>query len=188
MKLFTTMTISNQLTLLRILLIPVFIVVYYLPYDHSNIFACAIFILAAVTDILDGYYARKLNQISSLGVFLDPVADKLMVAIVLVLLVQRNPEIYLAIPAGIIIGREITVSALREWMAELGARKKVAVSSLGKIKTIIQMVALGFLIFEKPFLGLPVYSIGIILIYIAVLLTLISMFQYLVLALPKLKK
>ena len=188
MKLFTTMTIANQLTLLRILLIPVFIVVYCLPYDHSNIFACAIFILAAVTDILDGYYARKLNQISSLGVFLDPVADKLMVAIVLVLLVQRNPEIYLAIPAGIIIGREITVSALREWMAELGARKKVAVSSLGKIKTIIQMVALGFLIFEKPFLGLPVYSIGIILIYIAVLLTLISMFQYLVLALPKLKK
>ena len=94
----------------------------------------------------------------------------------------------LAIPAGIIIGREITVSALREWMAELGARKKVAVSSLGKIKTIIQMVALVFLIFEKPFLVLPVYSIGIILIYIAVLLTLISMFQYLVLALPKLKK
>jgi len=182
------MTIANQLTLLRILLIPVFIVVFYLPYDLSNIFACGIFILAAVTDILDGYYARKLNQISSLGVFLDPVADKLMVAIVLVLLVQRNPEIYLAIPAGIIIGREITVSALREWMAELGARKKVAVSSLGKIKTIIQMVALGFLIFEKPFLGLPVYSIGIILIYIAVLLTLISMFQYLVLALPKLKK
>ena len=183
-----TMTIANQLTLLRILLIPVFIVVFYLPYGQSNIFACAIFILAAVTDILDGYYARKLNQISSLGVFLDPVADKLMVAIVLVLLVQRNPEIYLAIPAGIIIGREITVSALLEWMAELGARKKVAVSSLGKIKTIIQMVALGFLIFEKPFLGLPVYSIGIILIYIAVLLTLISMFQYLVLALPKLKK
>ena len=92
-----TMTIANQLTLLRILLIPVFIVVFYLPYDHSNIFACGIFILAAVTDILDGYYARKLNQISSLGVFLDPVADKLMVAIVLVLLVQRNPEIYLAI-------------------------------------------------------------------------------------------
>lgn len=182
------MTIPNQLTLLRILLIPVFIVAFYLPYESSNFFACGIFILAAVTDILDGYYARKLNQISQLGVFLDPVADKLMVAVVLVLLVQRNPEIYLAIPAAIIIGREITVSALREWMAELGARKKVAVSDLGKIKTIIQMVALGFLIFEKPFLGLPVYSIGIILIYIAVLLTLISMFQYLVLALPKLKK
>ena len=183
-----TMTIPNQLTLLRILLIPVFMVVFYLPHEQSNIFACGIFILAAVTDILDGYYARKLNQISPLGVFLDPVADKLMVAVVLVLLVQRNPEIYLAVPAAIIIGREITVSALREWMAELGSRKKIAVSILGKIKTIIQMVALGFLIFEKPFLGLPVYSIGIILIYIAVLLTLISMFQYLVLALPKLKK
>ncbi len=182
------MTIANQLTLLRILLIPVFIVVFYMPYEYSNIFACGIFILAAITDILDGYYARKLNQISPLGVFLDPVADKLMVAIVLVLLVQRNPEIYLTIPAGIIIGREITVSALREWMAELGARKKVAVSSLGKIKTIIQMVALGFLIFEKSLFGLPVYSIGIILIYIAVLLTLISMFQYLMLALPRLNK
>ena len=182
------MTIPNQLTLLRILLIPVFIVVFYLPYEHSNFLACIIFILAAITDILDGYYARKLNQISSLGVFLDPVADKLMVAIALVLLVQKNPEIYLAIPAAIIIGREITVSALREWMAELGARKKVAVSSLGKIKTIIQMVALGFLIFEKSLLGLPIYQIGIILIYISVFLTLISMFQYLVLALPRLKK
>jgi CDP-diacylglycerol--glycerol-3-phosphate 3-phosphatidyltransferase len=137
---------------------------------------------------LDGYYARKLNQISSLGVFLDPVADKLMVAVVLVLLVQKNPEIYLAIPAAIIIGREITVSALREWMAELGARKKVAVSDLGKIKTIIQMVAVGFLIYEESVLGLPVYLIGVILIYIAVLLTLTSMIQYLILALPRFKK
>ena len=182
------MTIPNQLTLLRIILIPVFIIIFYLPYEHSNFFACGIFILAAITDILDGYYARKLNQISPLGVFLDPVADKLMVAVVLVLLVQQNPEIYLAIPAAIIIGREITVSALREWMAELGARKKIAVSNLGKIKTIIQMVALGFLIFEKSILGLPVYIIGIILIYIAVLLTLVSMFQYLILALPRFKK
>ena len=182
------MTIPNQLTLLRILLIPVFIVVFYMPYEHSNFLACIIFILAAITDILDGYYARKLNQVSSLGVFLDPVADKLMVAIALVLLVQKNPEIYLAIPAAIIIGREITVSALREWMAELGARKKVAVSFLGKIKTIIQMVALGFLIFEKSLLGLPIYQIGIILIYISVFLTLTSMFQYLLLALPRLKK
>ncbi len=186
MKLF--MTIPNQLTLLRILLIPVFILVFYLPYENSNVFACGIFILAAVTDILDGYYARKLNQISSLGVFLDPVADKLMVAVVLVLLVQKNPEIYLAIPAAIIIGREITVSALREWMAELGARKKVAVSDLGKIKTIIQMVAVGFLIYEESVLGLPVYLIGVILIYIAVLLTLTSMIQYLILALPRFKK
>ena len=182
------MTIPNQLTLLRLLLIPVFIGVFYMPYNHSNLFACAIFILAAVTDILDGYFARKLNQISSLGVFLDPVADKLMVAIVLVLLVQKNPEIYLAIPAAIIIGREIAVSALREWMAELGTRSEIAVSILGKIKTITQMVALGFLIYEEPFIGIPVYLIGLILIYIAVFLTLISMFQYLILALPKLKK
>ena len=111
-----------------------------------------------------------------------------MVAIVLVLLVQKNPEIYLAIPAAIIIGREIAVSALREWMAELGTRSEIAVSILGKIKTITQMVALGFLIYEEPFIGIPVYLIGLILIYIAVFLTLISMFQYLILALPKLKK
>lgn len=181
------MTIPNQLTLLRILLIPVFIVIFYLPFAYSNYLACVIFILAAITDILDGYFARKLNQISSLGVFLDPVADKLMVAVVLVLLVQKNPEIYLAVPAAIIIGREITVSALREWMAEIGARKKIAVSILGKIKTIIQMVALGFLIFEESLFGLPVYLIGIILIYIAVFLTLLSMLQYLILAFPKFK-
>ena len=165
------MTIPNQLTLLRLLLIPVFIGVFYLPYSHSNLFACAIFILAAITDILDGYFARKLNQISSLGVFLDPVADKLMVAIVLVLLVQKNPEIYLAIPSAIIIGREITVSALREWMAELGSRNKIAVSILGKLKTIIQMVSIGFLIFEESLFGLPIYLIGLVLLYIAVFIS-----------------
>ena len=140
------------------------------------------------TDILDGYLARKLNQISTLGVFLDPVADKLMVAVVLVLLVQKNPEIYLAIPSAIIIGREITVSALREWMAELGSRNKIAVSILGKLKTIIQMVSIGFLIFEESLFGLPIYLIGLVLLYIAVFITLLSMIQYLLLALPKIRK
>lgn len=183
------MNIPNQLTLLRILLIPVFVLVFYLPFGWSHFVACGIFILAAVTDILDGYLARKLNQTSSLGAFLDPVADKLMVAVALVLLVQDNPgNVYLALSAAIIIGREITVSALREWMAEVGARSKVAVSILGKIKTIAQMVALGFLIFNKSVLGLPVYSIGLILLYIAAFLTLISMFQYLIAAWPKLKE
>jgi CDP-diacylglycerol---glycerol-3-phosphate 3-phosphatidyltransferase len=182
------MNIPNQLTILRILLIPVFVLVYYLPYSWSNLFACIIFVLAAVTDILDGYLARKLDQTSSLGAFLDPVADKLMVAVALVLLVQQNPSIYLALAAAVIIGREITVSALREWMAEIGARKKVAVSVLGKIKTIAQMVALGFLIFEKSVLGLPVYTIGLVLLYIAAFLTIISMFQYLLAAWPKLKE
>lgn len=182
------MTIPNQLTLLRIVLIPVFVLVFYLPVAWSNFLACFIFVLAAVTDVLDGYLARKLNQTSSLGAFLDPVADKLMVAVALVLLVQKNPNIYLALPAAVIIGREITVSALREWMAEIGARSKVAVSVLGKIKTIAQMVALGFLIFHTSVLGLPVYSIGLILLYIAAFLTLISMFQYLFIAWPKLRE
>lgn len=182
------MTIPNQLTLLRILLVPVFVLVFYLPYSWNNILACGIFILAGLTDVLDGYLARKLNQTSSLGAFLDPVADKLMVAVALVLLVQQNPIITLTLAAAVIIGREITVSALREWMAEIGARGKVAVSVLGKVKTIAQMVALGFLIFNESVLGLPVYRIGLILLYIAAILTLISMFQYLMAALPKLKE
>lgn len=182
------MTIPNQLTLLRIMLIPVFVLVFYLPFSWNNILACIIFILAAVTDVLDGYLARRLNQTSTLGAFLDPVADKLMVAVVLVLLVQQQPEMYLALPAAIIIGREITVSALREWMAEIGARSKVAVSVLGKVKTIAQMVALGFLIFRESVLGLPVYSIGLILLYFAAFLTLVSMFQYLLAAWPRLRE
>ena len=182
------MTIPNQLTLLRILLIPVFVLVFYLPFSWNNLFACAIFSLAAVTDVLDGYLARKLNQTSLLGAFLDPVADKLMVAVALVLLVQQNPVIQLALPAAVIIGREIAVSALREWMAEIGARSKVAVSVLGKVKTIAQMVALGFLIFNDSVLGLPVYTIGLVLLYIAAFLTLVSMFQYLLAAWPRLKE
>ena len=182
------MNIPNQITLLRILLIPVFVLVFYYPFKWNSQIACLIFTLAAVTDILDGYLARKLNQTSSLGAFLDPVADKLMVAIALVLLVQQNPTVYLALPAAIIIGREITVSALREWMAEIRARSKVAVSVLGKIKTIAQMVALGFLIFEESVLGIPVYTIGQVLLYIAAFLTLVSMFQYILAAWPKLRE
>ena len=182
------MTIPNQLTLLRILLIPVFVLVYYLPFSWNNIFACVIFVLAAVTDILDGYLARRLNQTSSLGAFLDPVADKLMVAVALVLLVQQNHTIVLALPAAVIIGREIAVSALREWMAEVGASSKVAVSVWGKVKTIAQMVAVGFLIFHDPIFGIPVELIGLILLYIAAILTLISMFQYILAAWPKLRE
>ena len=178
----------NQITLFRIILIPVFVLAFYLPFSWQHILACGIFILAALTDMLDGYLARKLKQTSSLGAFLDPVADKLMVAVVLVLLIQRDPEIYLALPAAVIIGREITVSALREWMAEIGAGRAVAVSIWGKIKTIAQMVSLGFLVFREPVLGLPVYATGLALLYVATLLTLISMFQYLIAALPRLRK
>ncbi len=182
------MTIPNQLTLLRIVLIPVFVLVFYLPFSWSNEVACIIFVVAAITDMLDGYLARKLNQTSSLGAFLDPVADKLMVAVALVLVVQQRPDVLMALPAAVIIGREITVSALREWMAEIGSRKKVAVSVLGKVKTISQMVALGFLIFKEPLWNLPIFNIGLALLYLAAILTLISMFQYLMIAWPELNE
>nr|MDQ3958755.1 CDP-diacylglycerol--glycerol-3-phosphate 3-phosphatidyltransferase [Pseudomonadota bacterium] len=129
------MNIPNTLTLVRIALIPIFVIVFYLPIKWSHVATAVIFALAALTDWLDGYLARRLGQTSALGAFLDPVADKLMVAVVLVFLLQQNPSPWLALPAAIIIGREITISALREWMAELGVRARVAVSSLGKIKT-----------------------------------------------------
>lgn len=182
------MNIPNSLTLLRIFMIPLFVLVFYLPFNWANDLACIIFVIAALTDLLDGYLARKLGQTSQLGAFLDPVADKLMVAVVLVLLVERDASLLLALPAAVIIGREITVSALREWMAELGARSKVAVSVYGKIKTISQMVSLGILVYKVPLFGIPVYPLGVILLYAAAVLTLVSMFQYLTSAWPKLKE
>ncbi len=181
------MNIPNILTLSRIVMIPVFVIIFYLPFSWHYLAACVIFILAAITDGLDGYYARKLGQTSELGAFLDPVADKLMIAVVLVLLVEDQPSIWLALPAAIIIGREITISALREWMAELGASSKVAVSGYGKLKTICQMVALGFLIYHNDLFGIPIYSIGMVLLYIAASLTLWSMYLYLSAAWPQLK-
>lgn len=182
------MNIPNSLTLLRIAMIPIFVLVFYMPFSWNYQLACAIFTLAALTDMLDGYLARRLDQTSKLGAFLDPVADKLMVAVVLVLLVEDDPSIFLSLPAAVIIGREITVSALREWMAELGQRSKVAVSVYGKIKTIAQMVALILLIYRDPINDIPIYFIGMVLLYIAAALTLISMYQYLLLAWPKLKE
>jgi CDP-diacylglycerol--glycerol-3-phosphate 3-phosphatidyltransferase len=182
------MNIPNSLTLLRIVMIPIFVIVFYLPFEWADMVSCIIFTIAALTDLLDGYLARKLEQISPLGAFLDPVADKLMVAVVLVLLVERDSSLLLTLPAAVIIGREITVSALREWMAELGARSKVAVSVYGKIKTIAQMVALGILVFKAPLYGIPVYSIGMVLLYVAAALTLLSMYQYLTSAWPKLRE
>lgn len=182
------MNLPNILTLFRIALIPVFVLVFYLPFGWGNEAACMVFVVAAITDWLDGFLARKLQQISKLGAFLDPVADKLMVAVALVLLVESNPGPLLTLPAAVIIGREIAVSALREWMAELGARSSVAVSVYGKIKTIAQMVALPLLIYAAPFYSIPVYGIGLVLLYLAAGLTLVSMYQYLVSAWPKLKE
>lgn len=185
----------NLLTLMRILLIPVFIVAYYLPYPWASLLTMSLFILAALTDWLDGYLARRLNQSSPFGAFLDPVADKLMVASALVLLTsdKRVHELVwdfrvFAVVVVIIIGREITVSALREWMAELGERTRVAVSILGKFKTIGQMVAIPFLLYREPILGLPVFRIGELLLYLAAGLTLWSMVIYLRAAWPSLTR
>jgi CDP-diacylglycerol---glycerol-3-phosphate 3-phosphatidyltransferase len=182
-------TVPNILTLFRIALIPCFVAVFYLPVQHAEIFAAIIFASAAATDWLDGYLARRLNQSSKLGAFLDPVADKLMVAVVLVMLLQARPEIWLALPVAVIIGREITVSALREWMAEIGSRGKVAVSWLGKVKTALQMIALVLMILSNA-AELPVWigTIGIALLYAAMFLTLWSMFVYLRLAWPDLRR
>jgi len=179
-------SIPNLLTLLRIVLIPVLVIVFFLPYRWHNEVATAVFVIASLTDLLDGYLARRLGQVSPLGAFLDPVADKLMVAVALILIVQADPTIWTAIPAAVIIGREITISALREWMAELGARAQVAVSEIGKIKTVSQMTAISLMIYRDDLLGLPIYTIGYILLYLAVFLTLWSMMVYLRAAWPKL--
>jgi len=179
-------TIPNALTLLRIALIPVFVVIFYAPVPWARWLCALVFTLAAVTDWLDGWLARRWGQTSPLGAFLDPVADKLMVAVALVLLVQAEPSVWLALPAAVIIGREITVSALREWMAEIGARARVAVSMAGKLKTTAQMVAIVLLILGTPVLGLPIADLGLMLLYVAALLTLWSMVLYLRAAWPSL--
>jgi len=179
-------TVPNILTLLRIVLIPVFVAAFYLPLEWARMGCAVIFAAAGLTDWLDGHLARRWRQTSSLGAFLDPVADKLMVAVALVLLVQAEPTPILAIPAAVIIGREITISALREWMAELGARAQVAVSRVGKFKTTVQMVAIFLLLFERDLLGLPLFRIGWVLLYGAALLTLWSMAVYLKAAWPRL--
>jgi CDP-diacylglycerol--glycerol-3-phosphate 3-phosphatidyltransferase len=178
--------LPNLLTLARIVLIPVFVVLFYLPVPWAAQAATVVFVIAAITDWLDGHLARRLQQTSALGAFLDPVADKLMVAAALVLIVQADPVFWLALPALVIIGREITISALREWMAELGARAEVAVSEIGKIKTAAQMAAITLLIYRQDVLGLPTYIIGLVLLYIAVILTLWSMLIYLRAAWPQL--
>lgn len=179
------------LTWLRIILIPVFVAVYYLPDawlrpEMKNWTAMTIFAVAAITDWLDGFLARRMGETSAFGAFLDPVADKLMVAVVLVLILQNDPRIGVALLAAIIIGREITVSALREWMAEMGKRSRVAVSGIGKAKTTMQMIGLGCMLFSRPLFGVPVYDIGLALLLIAAGITLWSMVGYMRAAWPRL--
>jgi CDP-diacylglycerol--glycerol-3-phosphate 3-phosphatidyltransferase len=175
------LTFPTILTLLRIALVPVLVIVFYLPYDWSNIVCVVVFVVAAVTDIADGAIARSTGQTSRFGAFLDPVADKIMVTTALVLLVQRQEtrEIVFAIAAAIIIGREITISALREWMSEIGERARVKVSWVGKVKTIFQMTAIGFLLYAEDLGWIPVMLIGELLLYTAAVLTLWSMGTYL---------
>jgi CDP-diacylglycerol--glycerol-3-phosphate 3-phosphatidyltransferase len=176
------MNLPNVLTLGRIALIPVFGLVFLLPVGWANVAAAGIFALAAVTDWLDGYLARRLGQTSAFGAFLDPVADKLMVAVALVALVAVNSSPLLAFPAAVIIGREIAVSALREWMAELGKRARVAVSSVGKVKTAAQMISIVMLLYADTLLGISMYGLGLALLYLAAALTLWSMALYLLAA------
>ena len=178
------LNLPTALTLSRIVVIPIFILIYYMPVAWSNVVCTTLFVLAAITDWLDGYIARRFELSSRFGAFLDPVADKLMVAVVLILLVDRNPTVlpdfFLAIPAVIIIGREITISALREWMAELGESGVVSVSFIGKVKTTAQLIALPFMIHREPLWDIiPVAEIGLFLLYVAAVLTLWSMFHYL---------
>ncbi|TCT22482.1 CDP-diacylglycerol--glycerol-3-phosphate 3-phosphatidyltransferase [Thermomonas haemolytica] len=181
-----TLTVPTWLTLARIALIPVLVAVYYLDYRWSNLAATVVFVAASVTDWLDGWIARRYRLFSRFGAFLDPVADKLMVSTALVITVQHHHTVWMALWASVIIGREIAVSALREWMAELGQRAKVAVALVGKVKTIVQMVALGFLLYRAPVLGIPVFLIGEWLLAAAAMLTLWSGFEYLRAAWPTL--
>ena len=186
----TLLTIPNILTLLRILLIPVLVALTYTPFVWRFWAAAAVFLVAAITDWFDGYLARTLNQTSAFGRFLDPVADKLMVAAALVILVQwHSNNALMVISAVIIISREITISALREWMAQIGASKSVAVNFLGKLKTTFQMIAIPLLLFNDSLLGIVDASVlGAWLIYVAAVLTLWSMFYYMKLAWPQIRE
>lgn len=181
------LNLATILTLFRIAAIPVVVILFYWKAPWARPVAAYVFGLAAITDLLDGYIARNFNQMSRFGAFLDPVADKLMVSISLVLLVQGDPKFYVDVIAIIIIGREITVSALREWMATVGAHSKVAVSWIGKVKTTMQMFGIAFMIHREPLLGVDIYRAGFWLLVIAAVLTLWSMLDYLRAAWPSMQ-
>ena len=181
------LNLPTVLTLLRIALIPVFVGVFFLPFPSANLFCTTLFGLAALTDWLDGYLARRLGQTSAFGAFLDPVADKLMVAAALVLLVQAIATPLMAAAAVVIIGREIAISALREWMAQIGDSGRVAVSRVGKLKTTVQMTAVLLLLYREPIGAFPTLEVGMGLLLIAAALTLWSMLHYLLAAWPVLR-
>ena len=188
---YTPLNLPNLVTWTRIAMIPGIVGVFYLPDTalgpwEKNLTATVLFIVAALTDWLDGYLARRLNQMSAFGAFLDPVADKLMVAAALILLVELDR--INSVVAIIIIGREIGVSALREWMARIGESRSVAVTVLGKIKTVAQMVAIPMLLYHHVFVGIDMRQLGTWLIYLAAVLTVTSMFYYLKMAAVSLRR
>lgn len=183
----TLTSIPNLLTLLRIVLVPIFVIMFYLPFKWANAVAAFIFAAASFTDWLDGYLARKLKLMSPFGAFLDPVADKLLVSTTLLLLVGAKEINYITIPAIVIVGREIVISSLREWMAEIGKRASIAVSYIGKIKTCLQMFALFLLLAFTPFVSWW-GTLGFILLYVSAILTIWSMVIYLTIAWPELMK
>ncbi|ARU56223.1 CDP-diacylglycerol--glycerol-3-phosphate 3-phosphatidyltransferase [Oleiphilus messinensis] len=178
------MNLPNILTFSRILMIPIFVLVFFIPWKWSYIGASALFALAGVTDWLDGYLARRWNQATAFGAFLDPVADKLMVAVALMVLVHDHASIWVTLPSVVIVGREIVISALREWMAEMGKRASVAVSYLGKIKTACQMISIVVLLANEPKTDYSYF--GLALLYVAAVLTLWSMIIYIRAAWPDL--
>jgi CDP-diacylglycerol---glycerol-3-phosphate 3-phosphatidyltransferase len=186
----TTMSwnVPNTLTWIRIAAIPLIVVLFYAPYSWADPAAGLLFAAAGITDSLDGYFARRLGQTSRLGAFLDPVADKLIVAVALVLLVSKDPRALIALTAAVTIGREIAVSALREWMAEIGQRRKVAVSQLGKYKTTLQIIGLSMMLYRRDLVGLPTYLAGVTFTVLAAVLTLSSMVAYLRAAWPELRR
>jgi CDP-diacylglycerol--glycerol-3-phosphate 3-phosphatidyltransferase len=182
------LTIPTMLTLFRIVLVPVLVFCFYWDNRWSNVVACAVFVLGALTDILDGWIARRYQMYSAFGAFLDPVADKLAVTVALFLIVQWHHTVPIALLSAVIVGREITISALREWMAQMGDHGLVKVPGLGKLKTIVQMTAISCLIFREPFLGLPIFLIGEWLLGFAAALTLWSGWDYLHAAWPSMRK
>lgn len=182
------LTIPTLLTLLRILSLPVMVLAFYWDNRWSNWIATGVFVAGALTDWLDGWVARRFNMYSAFGAFLDPVADKLAVTVALFLVVQGHPTAWMALLSAVIVGREITISALREWMAQLGAHGLVKVAGLGKIKTIVQMVAISCLLFSEPLLGLPIFRIGEWLLAAAAALTLWSGADYVRAAWPAMSR
>jgi CDP-diacylglycerol---glycerol-3-phosphate 3-phosphatidyltransferase len=180
--------VPNTLTWIRIAAIPLIVLLFFMPYPWADPASGLLFAAAGITDSLDGYLARRLGQPSRLGAFLDPVADKLIVAVALVLLVSKDSRLIIVLTAIVIIGREITISALREWMAEIGQRRKVAVSQIGKYKTILQIVGLSMMLFRWDLLGLRIYPLGVVMTELAAAATLISMVAYLRAAWPELKR